>query len=143
MWRQGWARPSTHGGSQERTRAAARALLKGGRSTLRTQPRVPTGSSTVAGCYHELKSPKPRLGFFLATGTAALLDGSSSATRFLGAQRTRAAVCTRAPSEEPPHVPGPHLPAPSQLTAVPEPPSDPHRPAPTPGRGAWALGALT
>ena len=95
MRRQGWARPPAHGGSQERTRAAAGALLKGRRSTLRTQPRVPTGSSTVAGCYHELKSPKPRLGCFLATGAAALLDGGSSATRFLWTQRTRAAVCVQ------------------------------------------------
>lgn len=82
--RQGRAKPPAQGGSQERTRAAARALLKGRQSAPRTQPRVPTGSSTAAGCYHELKSPKPRLGFFLATGTAALVDGSSSATRFLG-----------------------------------------------------------
>ena len=82
--RDGRAKPPAQGGSQERTRAAARALLKGGWSASHTQPQVPTGSSTVAGCYHELKSPKPRLGFFLATGTVALVDGSSSATRFLG-----------------------------------------------------------
>lgn len=36
-----------------------------------------------ACCYQELKSPKPRLGFFLAMGTAVLVDGSSSAARFL------------------------------------------------------------
>lgn len=43
----------------------------------------PTGSERQA-CYHELKSLKPPLGFFLAVGTAALVDGSSSAARFLG-----------------------------------------------------------
>lgn len=33
--------------------------------------------------YQELKSPKPRLGFFFAAVAAMLVDGSSSATRFL------------------------------------------------------------
>lgn len=37
-------------------------------------------------CYQELKSPKYQLGFFLATGTAVLVDGSSSATCFMAAE---------------------------------------------------------
>ena len=64
-----------------------------------------------SGCYHELKSSKPRLGFFLATGTAVLVDGSSSATRFLGG--TADMSC---------HVP-----------------MGPQRGAPTRHRAAWAL----
>jgi len=47
-----------------------------------------SGAGSHAGtgcCYHELKSPKPRLGFFLATGTAVLVEGSSSAARFVAA----------------------------------------------------------
>lgn len=48
MRRQGQAKPPAQGGSQERTRAAARALLKGGRSAPCTQPRVPTRSSAAA-----------------------------------------------------------------------------------------------
>lgn len=39
----------------------------------------------VGCCYQELKSPKPQLDFFLATGAAVLVDGSSSATRFVAA----------------------------------------------------------
>lgn len=43
------------------------------------------GGSERQACYHELKSLKPPLGFFLATGTAVLVDGSSSAARFVAA----------------------------------------------------------
>lgn len=39
-----------------------------------------------ACCYQELKSPKPRLGLFLAVGkVAVLVEGSSSAARFVAA----------------------------------------------------------
>lgn len=51
-----------------------------------TQDPTLSPSETPEGqtrCYHELKSPKPRLGFFLATGAAVLVEGSSSAARFL------------------------------------------------------------
>lgn len=49
MRRQGRAKPPAQGGSQERTRAAARALLKEGRAVGPcTQPRVPTRSGAAA-----------------------------------------------------------------------------------------------
>ncbi|KAK2121173.1 hypothetical protein P7K49_002559 [Saguinus oedipus] len=44
----------------------------------------------------ELKSAKPRLGFFLDVGTVALVEGSSSAARFLG--KEEAAESPRPPS---------------------------------------------
>lgn len=51
---------------------------------MQAPSRAPTGVQRWA-CYHELKSPKPRLGCFLATGTAVVVDCSSSATRFVAA----------------------------------------------------------
>lgn len=51
------------------------------------------GSEQQACGYHVLKSLKPPLGFFLATGTAALVDGSSSAPRFLGREEAGASCC--------------------------------------------------
>lgn len=68
-------------------RVAAQRVGLCGQKTQATQDpalRPYQGPEQQACCYHELKSPKPRLGFFLATGTAVLVDGSSSATRFLG-----------------------------------------------------------
>lgn len=65
------------------------------------------GSEQQACCYHVLKSLKPPLGFFLATGTAALVDGSSSAPRFLGRRAGRQLLSTPTPSLSSPAAPRP------------------------------------
>lgn len=49
-------------------------------------------------CYQELKSPKPRLGLFLAVEVAVLVDGSSSAARFLRHEKTYSSCHKRARS---------------------------------------------
>lgn len=127
-----------------------------------TGPRPPDPPGDPEGqtcCYHELKSPKPRLGFFLATGTAVLVEGSSSATRFL----EREGSVPRAGGPRPPtpsHALPQHLlhvtsqprsphPSPQSPACTVAPRTPAHCSAPKPGAspplahcGLWALGSL-
>lgn len=92
---------------QELYRATAQRAGPGGQETSGTQApalRPYQDPEQQARRYHELKSVKPRLGFFLATETAALVDGSSSATRFLGREEWDSSCCGGQPPRRKPHV---------------------------------------
>lgn len=103
-----------------------------------------------ARCYHELKSPKPRLGLFLAPGAAALVDASSSATRFLG-KAAAGSIAAWVPGPQvgspqlhapPPQIPHPSIPHRSLRAPTQEDTMDTHVTAglmylPTPWRYVW------
>ena len=113
-----------------------------GQTTQGHSPSPYQNPERPACCYHELKSPKPRLGFFLATGTAALVEGSSSATRFLGREAAdkscHAGTRPRAGSPDPPSFTLHQGTPSSQLMAQSRAPGCPP-PAVSAGRAPWRL----